>query len=448
MTFLPGKPLPRRTFLRGVGTVLALPLMDAMVPTFAFGGTRALRSGPARRFQAFYVPNGMAMPYWSPSGEGTALELSPILEPLEPFKDQLLQLSGIYANWVQIHAGASGSFLTGVARGGRNELEIVADVSMDQLLANDLGRETQLPSLELSMDAPANAGACSSNLSCVYTHTLSWRSPTQPLPTEYNPRAVFERLFGDSGTTERAARERRMRQQKSILDAVTDKLAHLSAQLGPEDRIRLEGHTDAVRAIERRIQLAEDQIDMELPVVPQPEGVPSDFEEHMDLMLDLQVMAFQLDLTRVISFMVGKEQSARPYPHIGVPEAHHPLSHHSNHPDLVEQMSRINRYHAQLFAGYLRKLRETPDGDGNLLDNMIILYGSGISNSSAHSGDNLPLLVAGGAAGRIKGGRHLSYSDAPTMANLLVTLMDKMDVPVDRVGASTGALPIDALSGV
>src|SRR3989441_2107950 len=300
----------------------------------------------------------------------------------------------------------------------------------------------------MSMDAPANAGACTGNLSCVYTHTLSWRSATQPLPMEWNPRAVFETLFGDSGTTDRAAREARLRQHKSILDSVTDKLASLKKDLGSQDQVKVDQYTDAVRDVERRIQRAEEQRDLELPTIEQPQGAPPVFEDHLTLMLDLQLLAFQSDLTRVISFMISKEQSARPYPQIGVPEAHHPLSHHGNVPELIAHMSKINRYHAQLFSEYLAKLRATPDGDGSLLDHMTILYGSGISNSKRHSGDNLPNLLTWGGAGRLKGGRHIKYSGRPSMANLLVTLMDKMDYPVDHIGGSTGKLPLETLSGV
>ena len=446
MKVMTGKAISRRMVLRGLGSAVALPFLDAMAPASLYG--RGVAKA-VRRFQTFYVPNGMAMEYWKPRGEGSAFELSPILEPLGPLRNKTLVLSGIHANWVQIHAGASGSFLTGVPGTGiTKETDIIADVSMDQLLARKFGHETQLASLELSMDAPALAGACSSNLSCVYTHTLSWRGPTQPLPMEYNPRSVFERLFGDTGSTERAAREARLRQHQSILDAVTDKLAGLKREIGPQDRIKLEQYTEAVRDVERRIQKAEEQIDIELPAMAQPAGAPADFGKHFDLMLDLQLLALQTDLTRIVTFMVGKEQSARPYPQIGVPQGHHPLSHHGNDPGLVEQLSKINRYHVELFAKYLAKLEATPDVDGSLLDNMIILYGSGISNSTAHSGANLPLLLLGSGGGRIKGGRHLVYSDRPWMANLLVTLMDKMDVPVDRIGRSTGELPLDTLSGV
>jgi hypothetical protein len=445
MMMLLRKSLPRRTVLQGMGATLALPFLEAMLPAFS---RRALAAQPVHRFQTFYVPNGMAMEYWTPKGEGAAFELSPILEPLAPFREQMLVLSGIKASWNYIHAGASGSFLTGTPRGGRNEIEIFADVSMDQLLARHFASDTQVASLELSMDAPANAGACTGNLSCVYTHTLSWRSATQPLPMEWNPRAVFERLFGDSGSTDRTAREARLRQHKSILDSVAEKLASLKRDLGPRDQSKVDDYTEAIRDVERRIQRAEEQRDIEIPTLEQPQGAPPVFEDHLALMLDLQLLAFQSDLTRVISFMIGKEQSARPYPQIGVPEAHHPLSHHNNIPELIAHMSKINRYHTQLFSQYLAKLRATPDGDGSLLDHTTILYGAGISNSQRHSGDDLPLLVMGGGSGRLKGGRHLTYPDKPMMANLLVTLMDKMDVPVDHVGGSNGKLPIDTLPGI
>src|SRR5437588_2676757 len=276
MSFLTAKALPRRTVLRGLGATVALPFLDAMLPAASLRALAA--SKPAHRFQTFYVPNGMAMEYWTPKGEGTAFELSPILEPLAPYRNQMLVLSGIKANWNYIHAGASGSFLTGTTRGGRTEIEIIADVSIDQLLARHFAGETQVASLELSMDVPANAGACTGNLSCVYTHTLSWRSPTQPLPMEWNPRAVFERLFGDSGSTDRTAREARLREHNSILDSVADKLAALRADLGAQDRTKIDEYADAVRDVERRITRAEEQSGVELPIVDEPQGAPPVFE--------------------------------------------------------------------------------------------------------------------------------------------------------------------------
>jgi hypothetical protein len=437
LTFSTGKAISRRTILRGAGAALALPMLDAMTPAFAVGS-----GAPIHRFQTVYVPNGMAMDYWLPTTVGRDFELTPILQPLAAHKERMLVLSGLKANWNIAHAGAGGSFLTGVTRGGRNEVEILADVSVDQLLAVHLGKETQLSSLELSMDAPALAGACTANLSCVYTHTLSWRSPTEPLPTEHNPRAVFERLFGDSGSTARDAREIRLRQQSSILDAVMDKLSGLESSLGAEDRHLMGSYTESVRNIERRIQKAEEQIDLDLPEIDQPAGVPVEFEDHMEIMQDLQVLALQSDLTRVITFMMSKEQSARPYPQIEVPDAHHPLSHHNNNPQLVEKMSRINTYHTTLFARYLDKLAAIQEGDRTLLDNMTILYGAGISNSTVHSGDNLPVLLVGGGAGWLYGGEHVQYLHQPTMADLHLTLMDRFKFPIDRIGGSTEPLPI------
>jgi len=441
MAFLT-KSLPRRTVLKGIGTTMALPFLEAMLPPL-----RAATK-PVHRFQAFYTPNGMAMEYWTPKGEGTALELNSIMEPLAAYKDQMLVFSGIKASWNYIHAGASGSFLTGTPRGGKNEIEIIADVSIDQMLGKHFEQETQLSTLEICMDLPANAGACTGNLSCAYLDTLCWRSPTQPLPMEWNPRAVFEKLFGDSGSTDRTARARRLAQHKSILDSVTGKLADLKKELGPQDQVKMNEYTDSVRDVERRIQMAERQSNIELPTLEQPLGAPPVFEDHLALMMDLKVLALQSDLTRVISFMISKEQSPRPYPQIGVPEAHHPLSHHNNIPELIEKMSKINRYHVQLFSQYLAKLKATPDGDGSLLDHMTILYGAGLSNSNGHSGENLPQMLVGGSAGKIKGGRHLKFPNKPSQANLLLTIMDKMDYPVEKVGGSNGKLPIDTLPEV
>jgi len=441
MAFLT-RSLPRRTLLKGMGTTLALPFLEAMLPPLRGATT------PAHRFQAFYTPNGMAMEYWTPKGAATALELNSIMEPLAAYRDQMLVFSGIKASWNYIHAGASGSFLTGTPRGGKNEIEIIADVSIDQMLGQHFAKETQLATLEICMDLPANAGACTGNLSCAYLDTLCWRSPTQPLPMDWNPRTVFEKLFGDSGSTDRTARARRIQQHKSILDSVNGKLASLKQELGPQDQVKMNEYTDAVRDVERRIEMAERQTNIELPALDQPLGAPPVFEDHVALMMDLKVLALQSDLTRVVSFMISKEQSPRPYPQIGVPEAHHPLSHHNNVPELIEKMSKINRHHVELFSKYLAKLKATPDGDGSLLDHMTILYGAGISNSNGHSGDNLPLMLVGGSSGKIKGGRHLKYDNKPSQANLLMTIMDKMGYPVEKVGGSNGKLPIDTLSEV
>ncbi|MGH8734947.1 MAG: DUF1552 domain-containing protein, partial [Burkholderiales bacterium] len=349
--------------------------------------------------------------------------------------------SGIRASWNYIHAGASGSFLTGTLRGGRTEVEIIADVSMDQLLARQFAKDTQVASLELAMDPPNNAGACTGNLSCVYTHTLSWRSATQPLPMEYNPRAVFEKLFGDTGSTERAAREARLRQHKSILDSVTDRLADLKRELGASDQTKVDEYTESVRDVERRIEKAEQQIAVELPAIDQPQGVPPVFEDHLALMLDLQRLAFQSDLTRVITFMIGKEQSARPYPQVGVPEAHHPLSHHSNVPEIIAHLSKINRYHVELLAKHVGKMRATPDGDGTLLDHSLLLYGTNMGNSNQHQHYDVPHILVGGAGGQLAGNRHLHYdTKAVTTGNLLLRLLDMYDIHQEQQGDSTGRL--------
>ena len=350
MSFLTAKSLPRRTVLRGLGATLALPFLDAMVPASSSRARAA--AAPAHRFQTFYVPNGMAMEYWTPKGEGAAFELSPILEPLAPFRNQMLVLSGLKANWNYIHAGASGSFLTGTTRGGtERSRDHRRRVDGPAARAGNSRSETQVASLELAMDPPANAGACTGNLSCVYTHTLSLAQPDAAAADGIQPaRGVREAVRRQRQHRSRRRVKRGMRQHKSILDSVTEKLASLKSELGPQDQTKVNEYTEAVRDVERRIQKAEEQRDLELPTMEQPQGVPPVFEDHLALMLDLQLLAFQSDLTRVISFMIGKEQSARPYPQIGVPEAHHPLSHHGNMPELIARMSKINRYHTQLFS--------------------------------------------------------------------------------------------------
>jgi hypothetical protein len=438
--------LARRTVLRGLGVTLSLPILDAMVPAFTAVAKSAAK--PIQRFHVVYTPNGMAMEYWTPTALGKDFELSPILKPLAPFRDQMLVLSGLATSWRAVHAGAATSFLTASPGGVRDETTILARTSIDQIVAKHFGDDTQLPSLELSMDNKGNAGECSANVSCTYINTIAWRTPTMPLPMENNPRAVFERLFGDGGTTEPAARRARLAQQKSILDSVLEKLVGLKNEIGTRDRVKVDEYTEAVRDVERRIQKAEQQSEMELPIIEQPAGAPAAFDDHAKLMFDLQLLALRCDLTRVITFMLGREQSSRTYAEIGVPEAHHPLSHHENDPARILQMSKINVYHTKLFADYLAQLRATPDGDGSLLDQMTILYGSGLSNSTIHQHNNLPILVLGGAAGRLKGGAHVRYPQDTPLANLLVTLMGKLDVPVESFGNSTGTLPLETLAGL
>ncbi len=439
------KSLPRRTVLRGLGAAVSLPLLDSMVPALTALSQTAAR--PTRRFGVVYVPNGIAMEYWTPAEEGSGFGLTPILQPLAPFKNQMTVVSGLRGYWTPAHAGASTTFLTGAA-GVAGETAPVADVSMDQILAREYGQQTELASLQLAIDSRANAGQCSGGHSCVYTNTICWRSRTTPLPMENNPRVVFEQMFGDSGSTDPAVRRARMQRDRSILDSVTEKVADLRREVGQADSLKIDEYLEGVRDIERRIQRAEQRQGGEVPEVAQPEGVPGTFAEHVRLMFDLQVLAHQVDLTRVSTFMLGREVSSRTYTEIGVPDAHHPLSHHEYKPEKIALMSKINAYHATLFADYLAKLRSTPDGDGSLLDNMLLLYGCGMSDSNAHSPRDLPVLLLGGCGGRLEGDRHLRFPDDPLMPNLLVTLMEKLDVPVDRLGKSDGRLSLQGLTGV
>lgn len=434
------KVISRRTLLRGAGAAIALPWLDCMVPAFA--GVRE-RARPIRRFGTVYVPNGMAMPYWTPPGDDLAL--TAILKPLERFQGRLLLVSGLKGNpRGGNHSGAATRFLTGAFPKPTQKSDILAEVSIDQIMAREFSEHTQLGSIELSLDSSDFAGTCAFGFSCIYGNTISWRSPTLPLVMEDNPRKVFERLFGDSADTNPAARLARIRNDQSILDSITDKAASYQRRIGPGDRLKLSEYLDAIRDVERRIGKAEQQSTRELPVVDRPSGIPDSTEEHAKQMYDLQVLAFQADLTRVTTFMMGREFTGRTYREVGVPDGHHTLSHHQGIPEQIEKLSKINRYHISLFEYFLDKLQKTFDGDGSLLDHTILLYGAGMSNSDQHSPDNLPLLLAG----RIKGGRHLKFAPDTPMANLLVTLLDKMDVPLDRIGDSTGELAIDTLAGV
>jgi hypothetical protein len=440
------KAIPRRTILRGIGASLALPFLDSMVP--AFGAAASAAARPVRRFGVVYVPNGMVMKNWTPEAEGTAFELTPILKPLEPFRDDLLVLTGLSSNppvgglggaAAGVHARASTRFLTDVPPKRGQGLEIEAGVSVDQLAAQELGQYTQLASLELALEGRDLTGSCDVGYSCAYTNTIAWRSATTPLPMENDPRAVFERLFGDSGTTDPAARLARIQNDRSILDAVTERVARLQKRIGSRDRAKLGEYLEAVRDVERRIRKAEEQSSQELPLVEQPAGVPATFEQHAALMFDLQVLAYQSDLTRVATIMLGRELSSRTYPQLGVSEAHHPISHHLNDPGKLTSLAKINTHHVNQFAYYLEKLRTTPDGDGSLLDHTIIMYGAGMADSNLHAPNGLPLLLVGGGSGALKGGRHLKYPLDTPLANLHLTLLDKLGVStVERIGDSTG----------
>ena len=439
------KSIPRRTVLRGLGTALALPLLDGMVPALS-----AIRNTPAhgmRRFGVVYVPNGMAMEYWTPKDAGRDFTFSPILHPMERFREQTLVLTGLNPGpGGGAHAGASTKFLTGVPGKMTDGAEIESGTSIDQLLGQHLGQHTQLTSLELALDGRDFAGTCDARFSCAYTNTISWRTPTTPLPMENDPRAVFERLFGDAASTDPKIRRARLEEDRSILDSVTEKVDALQRDLGGEDRHKIAQYLDAVRDIERRIQKAEEQSSRALPLVQQPAGVPDTFEEHMRVMFDLQLLAYQTDLTRVVSFMVGREISGRTYNEIGIPDGHHPLSHHLDDSVKIGTMSKINTYHVSLFAEFIDKMQTTPDGDGSLLDHSLLLYGAGMSNSNAHAPINLPVMLVGGAAGGLSGGRHIVCPQNTPMANLLMAVMDKLDVPVDQIGNSTGKLDVLSLA--
>ena len=437
------KALSRRTVLRGLGASLALPLLDGMVPAFA--AIRTTAANPVRRLGVVYVPNGMMMPQWSPTTEGAGFEFPTILEPLAPYRDYVQVLSGMHGVESEgPHARASTRFLTGMPSKPDDGSDLRGGVSMDQIAGRVHGRETQLATLELALDGRDFAGSCDDGFSCAYTNTIAWAYETTPLPMENNPRAVFERLFGDSGSTDPAVRKARLSRDASLLDSVTERAADLSRELGTADQAKLGQYLDAVRDIERRIQMAEAQSDRELPVVSQPAGIPGTIGEHAKLMFDLMALAYETDLTRVATFMLGREITGRTYAEIGVPDAHHPISHHQRDPEKLAKLTKINQYHVQLFSEFMERLRTTPDGDGSLLDHSMIVYGAGMGDSNAHASTNLPILLAGGGAGT--GGRHVRYSEDTPLANLHLSLLDKMGVPLESLGHSDGRLPFEPLS--
>jgi hypothetical protein len=438
------KAIPRRTFLRGVGTSLALPLLDGMIPAFAEAPKAA------RRMSFVYVPNGRIMDSWTPAAEGTVFELPPVLQPLAPYRDRfsvltgLSQLSALSApgEEVGVHERPCGAYLTGVHPKWTDGDDVRNGVSLDQVIAKAFGKETQLASLELSLDAAGIVGACEKGWSCAYINTLSWQSPTSPLPMEHNPRRVFERLFGDLGSTDASVQRARLRRNSSILDSVLESMSSLMRELGSSDREKLSEYVDSVRGIEHRIEMAERQGARELPSMERPVGVPLTYQEHAKLMFDLQVLAFQADLTRVITFMMGREKTDRPYGEIGIPDAHHPLTHHGGDADKIAKVVRIETLQSELLAYYVEKLRATRDGDGSVLDHMILTFGSGISDGNVHSVRNLPLIVFGQGDGGIRGGRHLRYRADTPMANFYLTLVDKLGLPLERFGDSTGKLDL------
>jgi len=430
------KAISRRIMLRGLGSAVALPLLDSMVPALC-GAAK-----PFNRFGVVYVPNGMIMQNYLPAKDGADYEMTPTLSALEPLREHFQILSGL--NCIPTpgrpggaHAKASTRFLTDISP-PTSETWLDAGISVDQILAQEIGKNTQLASLELAIESGETAGSCDTGYACPYTNTLSWTGPSTPLPTQNNPRLVFERLFGDSRSTDPKERRGRMRQQKSILDSVTQEVSRFKSALPKSDQTKLTEYLDSVRGVERRIQNAETE-NRQLPLVDRPDGIPANWEDHIKLMFDLMVLAYQSDLTRVITLMVGHEQSGMTYPQIGVPDAHHPISHHQREPEKVAKTAKINAYHVKMFTYLLERLRDTPDGDGTLLDHMTMIYGAGIADSNSHAPVNIPFLLAGGGAGNLKGGRHTDLKGVP-LANLHLTLMDQFGVSWDRIGDSTGRL--------
>ena len=438
-----GRHLPRRTVLRGLGAAIALPLLDSMVP--ALSAARATAATRIRRFGAIYVGMGMNMPVWNQPEVGKPLTFNPILAPIESLKDRLLVVSGCHNERGEgldggAHPRVQTYWMTG-CRANRSEGgDLRAGTSLDQIIARQWETETQLASLELAIEPTHLAGACALGYSCAYNNTIVWRTPTTPLPMENNPRNVFERLFGASDSTERGVRLRDIQTDRSVLDSVTGSVSSVRASLGAGDRAKLTEYLDAVRDVERRVAMAEQQVDRELPVVDRPIGIPDTYGKHVELMFDLQTLAFQTDLTRVFTFLMGREASVRTNPEIDIREAHHALSHHSNAPEQLAKQARLNAYQMQLLKQFVEKLAATPDGDGTLLDSTLLLYGSGMSDSHLHVATNVPTLLVHGSQYGIKGDRHLRAPEGTPLANLQLTLLDKLGVDVEHFGDSTGEL--------
>jgi len=440
------KSLPRRTFLRGMGAVIALPALDAMTPAFA--STAASGASPTRL--AFtYVPNGVTMGDWTPKGEGTGFEFSRILKPLEPLREDTLVLSGLaHRNGMALgdgpgdHARAAASYLTGVHPRKTAGADIQNGVSVDQIAAQHLAGQSRFPSIELGCDDSRTVGNCDSGYSCAYTNSLAWRGAATPMPPETNPRLVFERLFGDIDTSvPPETRARRLLHRRSILDLVSDRTAQLMGSLGPPDRRKLDEYLSSIREIETRIEKAEKDPTGLTPAIDKPSGIPVLYADYVNLMFDLQIVAFQTDSTRIITMMMGREGSSRTYAEIGVPDPHHPLTHHRGNAEWIEKVTKINAMHVELFAGFVRKLKATPDGDGTLLDHSTIVYGSGLSDGNRHTHNDLPVVLAGRGAG-LRLGRHVVYSTDTPMTNFYLTLLDKLGVHTEQLGDSTGEIVV------
>jgi hypothetical protein len=445
--------LPRRTFLRGIGATVALPLLDAMVPALTAQSKTA--AGPVRRLGFVYTPNGATMSAWTPAGAGPALvELSPTLMPLAPFKDQVVVPTGLCQRQAESLGDGNGEhsrgqtvWLSGVHPKRTEGSDVRNATTVDQIAAQSIGTDTRLMSLELALEQNYLVGNCDNGYSCVYWNTISWRTATTPLPMEVNPRVVFERMFGDGGTPEQ--RLAQVREDRSILDSVKEAVAGLERRLGAGDRVKVAEYLDSMREIERRIQVAERQSGESLLQLPdRPIGVPESYDDHSKLMFDLAALAFQADITRVFTLLLGREQTNRPYPFIGVPEAHHSISHHQNDPVKLAKAAKINAYHIELLARFAGRLRSLPDGDGTLLDHSMILQGSGLSNSDQHSHLDLPLVLVGGGAGRLKGARHLRFPKDTPMNNLHLAMLEKVGVNLEKLGDSSGRIELEPLADV
>jgi hypothetical protein len=438
--FIAKRSIPRRHILKGIGAALSLPLLDAMVPALTAAAQTAAR--PQLRTGFVYIPHGVIMREWTPAAEGSAFEFTPILEPLESFRDSVVVVSNLTRAEVNSnHAVSSGCWLTGVPPKRTDGPDFRVGVSVDQVIAKRIGQDTTFPSLEIATeDFSGLVGACDPGYSCAYMNTLNWQTDTTPLPMEINPRVVFERLFGSGSTAE--DRLARMRTDRSLLDFVAGDLKALEREIGAGDRTKLTEYLDYVREIERRIQRAEQQAKASADVPSAPVGVPEAYAEHVALLFDLMALAFQTDQTRVFTFMMAREVSQRTYPEIGVTEPHHSISHHGNRPAAITGHAKLNAYHVGMFAKFVERLRSTPDGDGSLLDHSLLLYGSGMSDGNGHTGSPLPHVLVGGAVGRVKGNRHIVTPENTPMANLLLAIAQKCGVEQDRFGVSKGAVEI------
>jgi hypothetical protein len=436
MNFITRRALPRRTFLRGMGATLALPLLDAMIPA-----ATALAKSPARpvrRLNYVFMPMGCDITRWTPPGERLD-ELSPILKSLAPIRESVTVISNLELRnaYPGTHATSNSAFLSAATAKLTESSDYYLGTTADQIAAKQIGQGTQLPSLELSMDLLQTVGQCDNGYACVYQNNLSWSSPTTPLPSEAHPRLVFEMLFGDGGSMD--DRRAALRNKASLLDSFKEDMARLQSQLGAADRAKVGEYLDTIREVERRIQKAEsDAVGNPLPDLDRPVGVPASYADHARLMFDLQLLAMRGDVTRVMTFQLARETSNRTYPEAGVPEPHHPLTHHGNDPDKIARMAKINQFHVSLFAEYIAKLRDTPEGDGSLLDHSLILYGSGMGNPNVHDHTNLPIIVAGGKSAGFRGDRHLKFERPTPLANLHLTLLDKVGVRLDKFADSHG----------